>query len=78
MSLNDQSVSAAGAQNMTFDLSSSTLRSRIDRSYMYDDYWLWAFPQLDPRMNYSLIVEEGSDGYACFTDGQNSFFAADP
>ena len=63
---------------MTFDLSSDRLRSRIDRSYVYDDYWLWAFPDLKPSMNYSLIIQDGSDGFACFVDGQNSFFAADP
>ena len=56
---------------MTFDLSSDSLRSRIDRAYQYDDYWLWAFPDLQPSINYSLIVQDGSDGFACFIDGQN-------
>lgn len=63
---------------MTFDLSSDGLRSRVDRSYVYDEYWVWAFPDLAPSMNYTLIVQDGSDGFACFNDGQNSFFAADP
>jgi hypothetical protein len=76
--VSDQSVSAAGSQTMTFDLSSAELRSRIDRSYVYDGYWLWAFPDLKPLMNYSLIVHDGLDGFACFIAGQNSFFAADP
>ena len=29
-------------------------------------------------MDYSLVVKDGSDGFACFTRGQNSFFAPDP
>jgi hypothetical protein len=63
---------------MTFDLSSNGLRSRIDRSYIYDDYWYWAFPELQPAINYSVIVQDGRDGFACFTHGQNSFFTSDP
>lgn len=63
---------------MSFSLEGEYLRSRVDRSYIYDDYWTWAFPDLQPFMNFSIVVEDGPQGFACFTKGQNSFFASDP
>lgn len=54
------------------------LRSRIDRSYIYDDYWIWAFPDLRPHINFSLVVDGSDKGFACFVEGQNSFYAEDP
>ena len=71
-------MSATGSQNLSFDISSSKLQSRTDRAYQYDDYWLWAFPDLQPPINFSFVVHDGDEGFACFTNGQNSFFAADP
>lgn len=29
-------------------------------------------------MNYTIVMKDGDDGYACFTKGQNSFFIDDP
>lgn len=29
-------------------------------------------------MNYTIVMKDGDDGYACFTKGQNSFFVDDP
>lgn len=29
-------------------------------------------------MNYSIVLKDGADGFACFTKGQNSFFVNDP
>ena len=63
---------------MSFEITDEEVRSRIDRSYVYDDYWIWGFPDLKPPIDFSLVVHDGPDGFACFTQGQNSFFAEDP
>ncbi|KAL7931776.1 hypothetical protein V8C35DRAFT_329443 [Trichoderma chlorosporum] len=73
----DQSVAETGSETLSFDFSSG-LRARIDRYYRYNDYWIWAQPELEPSMNYTVVIKDGSDGYACFTKGQNSFFVDDP
>ena len=74
----DQSVSATGSQIMSFREYNNSLQERIDRAYQYNDYWTWAFPNLSPPINYTLVVQDGSDGFACFTKGQNDFCADDP
>lgn len=63
---------------MSFEIDGKSLRSRIDRSYIYDDYWIWGFPDLQPFIDFSLVVQDGPQGFACFTKGQNSFFSTDP
>ncbi len=63
---------------MSFDFSESTLRRRVDRTYSYGDYWIWAFPNLSPKINYTLVSQTGPGGFACFTSGQNIFFSDDP
>ncbi|PTB63672.1 hypothetical protein BBK36DRAFT_1171147 [Trichoderma citrinoviride] len=73
----DQSVAEAGSETLSFDFSSD-LRARLDRYYRYNDYWIWAQPGLEPSMNYSIVLKDGEDGYACFTERQNSFFVNDP
>ena len=73
----DQSVSAAGSQIMSFNEKEDTLQERIDRAYSYNDYWIWAWPDLNPEMNFSVVVQDGPQGYACFNQGQNSFYADD-
>ena len=62
---------------MTFDLTNG-LRSRIDRAYEYDDYWVWGFPDLQPHINFSLVVDAADNGCGCFVKGQNSFYTQDP
>ncbi|KAL9085992.1 MAG: hypothetical protein Q9165_007354 [Trypethelium subeluteriae] len=74
----DQSVSAAGSQIMSFKEGNNTLYERIDRAYRYNDYWIWAWPELVPEMNYSMVLRDGLHGFACFNQGQNSFYADDP
>lgn len=51
------------------------LRSRIDRAYVYNDYWIWAFPDLKPSVNMSVVVHDTEQPYACFIQGQNNFFS---
>lgn len=74
----DQSVATTGSQNISSIMTNNTLHARIERSYIYDDYWIWAFPDLHPFMNFTVVVRDGPDGYACFNQGQNSFYAEDP
>ena len=74
----DQSVSAAGSQIMSFTEQNNILQERIDRAYNYNDYWLWAWPDLQPGINYSMVLQDGRNGFACFNHGQNSFYADDP
>ena len=63
---------------MTFKSTDNGLLSRIDRSYIYDDDWIWTFADLQPAINYYLIVHANPHGFACFNEGQNSFFTRDP
>ena len=74
----DQSVSAAGSQNMSFSFDGERLLTRIDRSYVYNDYWIWAHPDLQPIINFTLVIHDGPRGFACFNRGQNNFYAEDP
>lgn len=61
---------------MTFQFNEDgTLRQRIDRVYQYGDYWIWAFPDLQPQMHFSLVVGTGKNASACFNMGRNSFYA---
>ena len=73
----NQSVSAAGSQVMSFQERNYTLLERIDRAYSFNDYWIWAWPTLLPNFNYSVVVRDGLNGYACFNRGQNSSYADD-
>ena len=74
----DRSVSAAGSQVMSFAERNGSLLERIDRSYLYGEYWIFSHPDLTPPMNYSVVVQDGLDGFACFNQGQNNFYASDP
>ncbi|KAK5053341.1 hypothetical protein LTR84_002315 [Exophiala bonariae] len=76
--LSDQTVAEAGTQNISFLFSDGILRQRLDRKYQYGFYWLWAFPDLKPMIDFSLVVQAGPNASACFNKGQNSFFADDP
>ncbi|KAJ0107190.1 uncharacterized protein J7T55_007560 [Diaporthe amygdali] len=71
----DQSVASAGSQIISFEGNGTMLKSRIDRAYIYNEYWTWAFPDLQPGVNMSLIVRDDADQYACFVQGQNNFFS---
>ena len=73
----DQSISAAGTQIMSFQEANNTLLERIDRAYSFNDYWIWAWPTLSPSINYSVVVHDGPNGFACFNRGQNDFYADD-
>jgi hypothetical protein len=46
------------------------MRILMNTALMWADYWIWGSPTLDP-IDYSLVVEEGADGFACFVRGNN-------
>lgn len=56
-------------------MSATSLQARIDRSYSYGDYWIWAKANLAPAVDMSVVVQDGESGYACFVKGQNNFAA---
>lgn len=75
----DQSVVEGGRQNVSFSFTKDgNIKERIDRRYKYNDYWIWAFPDLEPQIDYTIVLEDGENGYACFTKGSNSFYSDDP
>lgn len=41
---------------------------------MVVEFWLWATAVLEPR-DYTLVLQSGVDGYACFTKGNNEIEA---
>ncbi|KAL1849686.1 hypothetical protein Daus18300_013187 [Diaporthe australafricana] len=71
----DQSVASAGSHTLSFEGNGTMLKSRIDRVYAYNEYWTWAFPDLKPGVNMSLVVRDDVEQYACFIQGQNNFFS---
>ncbi|KAK4961420.1 hypothetical protein LTR10_001910 [Elasticomyces elasticus] len=72
----DQSVSSAGSQNVSFQILDDGLLTRIDRTYQYNEYWTWAFPDLSQRVNMSVVIHDTADGFACVSHGSNNFFAS--
>lgn len=36
-------------------------------------YWVWASPALEP-FNFSLVVQSGDDGFACYVHGNNQIW----
>jgi len=85
----DQFVAITGHQNISFSYSLPILQQRIDREFVpagkllpikpspltliRTDYWIWGSPTLSP-INYSLVVKEGSTGFACYVRGNNLIF----
>lgn len=43
------------------------MRQRVHRSLVYDDYWRYAHPTL--ALDFTLVVQTGKDGFACFNEG---------
>ncbi len=76
----DQTVATSGSQNLSFNFVGDHLYARVERSYHYDAYWIWAFPDLQPTINFTYVLSDGPGGvaYACFIHGHNSFFVEDP
>ncbi|KAH7147579.1 hypothetical protein DER46DRAFT_671308, partial [Fusarium sp. MPI-SDFR-AT-0072] len=66
----DVSAATSGTQNISYDVNWPLLRQRIDRRIQPSHSWGWASPQLEP-MEFSLVVQAGEDGFACFVKGNN-------
>lgn len=71
----DNTIATAGTQTISYDLSGnlSSIVQRIDREYMISEYWYFGRAQLQP-MNVSLVVRSGSDGYACYVQGNEGIY----
>ncbi|KAH6952529.1 hypothetical protein BKA56DRAFT_504985 [Ilyonectria sp. MPI-CAGE-AT-0026] len=72
----DNSVSTAGAQNVSFSYHGLSIQQRIDRAHQLDAYWTFARPTLQP-VDFSLVVHGGDDGFAAVVNGSFSMFAPD-
>ncbi|KAH8816530.1 metallo-beta-lactamase superfamily protein [Xylogone sp. PMI_703] len=69
----DRYITIAGNQNVSFSFSDGVLRQRIDRNFQRSDYWYFSQPTAAPA-KFSLVMQSGDDGYACFIEGNNNVF----
>ena len=70
----DTSVAITGQQNVSFSFSpDGHLMQRIDRKFVPSEYWIWGSPHLD-AFNFSLVVQGGQNGFACFVQGNNQIW----
>ncbi|KAG0651567.1 hypothetical protein D0Z07_1494 [Hyphodiscus hymeniophilus] len=69
----ETSIVTAGAQNVSFLYSSGNLQQRIDKLGQVAAWLDFGRESLDP-LNYSLVVQAGSEGFACFAQGNNLIF----
>ncbi|KAM0430061.1 hypothetical protein ACHAPT_006067 [Fusarium lateritium] len=69
----DTSVATSGSQNVSFRLDQGFLEQRIDRRLVPSSYWSWGSLELKP-LEFSLVVNEGKDGFACYVKGNNQIY----
>ncbi|KAH6980842.1 hypothetical protein BKA56DRAFT_632550 [Ilyonectria sp. MPI-CAGE-AT-0026] len=69
----DTFIAISGHQNISFSFASDELQQRIDRQFVPSSYWVWASPALEP-FNFSLVVQSGDDGFACYVHGNNQIW----
>ncbi|KAJ4304919.1 hypothetical protein N0V90_000447 [Kalmusia sp. IMI 367209] len=70
----DTSITITGQQDVSFRFPpGDRLLQRIDRSYIPSEYWIWGSPHLE-KFNFSLVVQGGDDGFACFVQGNNQIW----
>ncbi|KAH7166477.1 hypothetical protein EDB81DRAFT_839002 [Dactylonectria macrodidyma] len=69
----DTAIAISGHQNISFSFKSDELQQRIDRQFVPSDYWIWSSPTLSP-FNFSLVVQSGDDGFACYVNGNNQIW----
>ncbi|KAG8352567.1 hypothetical protein FVEN_g9349 [Fusarium venenatum] len=60
----------SGSQNIPYRLDAEVLQQRIDRHATPSNSWAWGSPDLKP-VDFSLVVQDGADGFACYTKGNN-------
>ncbi|KAH6886173.1 hypothetical protein B0T10DRAFT_530431 [Thelonectria olida] len=69
----DTSVATSGSQNISFRLDQGFLEQRIDRRSVPSNYWSSGSPELKP-FEFSLVVNEGKDGFACYVKGSGQIY----
>ncbi|RTE68868.1 hypothetical protein BHE90_016758 [Fusarium euwallaceae] len=70
----DRILAGAGRQNVSFSFEEGVLKQRIDRFHDLSVDFLWARPNLEP-LNFSLVVQDGSDGFAATVAGNDVLLA---
>ncbi|KAM6485397.1 hypothetical protein HDV62DRAFT_404146 [Trichoderma sp. SZMC 28011] len=63
----DQLIATGATSTISFDFSDTLITQRIDRNLTYD--YFWAHAHRDGKLDYSLVVQTGSNGSACFNVG---------
>lgn len=64
----DQLIATGATSTISYSFAdATTLNQRIDRNLTYD--YFWAHAHRDGKLDYSLVVETGSNGSACFNIG---------
>ncbi|KAH7139969.1 hypothetical protein B0J13DRAFT_478345 [Dactylonectria estremocensis] len=69
----DTFIAISGHQNISFSFMSEELQQRIDRQFVPSSYWVWGSPTLN-AFNFSLVVQSGDDGFACYVNGNNQIW----
>ncbi|KAM6509851.1 hypothetical protein FALCPG4_017491 [Fusarium falciforme] len=69
----DTYVATSGSQNISFRVDQGFLEQRIDRHLVPSNYWYWGSQELKP-LDFSLVVNEGKDGFACYVKGNNQIY----
>ncbi|KAL6917141.1 hypothetical protein FSST1_008636 [Fusarium sambucinum] len=72
----DTSVMTSGSQNISYRLDAEVLQQRIDRHATPSNSWSWGSPDLKP-VDFSLVVQGGADGFACYVKGNNMIHVPD-
>lgn len=88
----DTYVATSGSQNILFRLDQGFLEQRIDHRLvpsgefntqpvfyvlMFLDHWYWGSQELKP-LKFSLVVNKGKDGFACYVKGNNLIYLPGP
>ncbi|EEU37113.1 uncharacterized protein NECHADRAFT_52281 [Fusarium vanettenii 77-13-4] len=69
----DTYVATSGSQNISFRVDQGFLEQRIDRRLVPSNHWYWGSQELKP-LEFSLVVNEGKDGFACYVKGNNQIY----
>ncbi|KAM0418903.1 hypothetical protein ACHAPT_012168 [Fusarium lateritium] len=68
----DRYVVSRGTQNISYSFKDG-FAQRIDRNYQVSEYFAFGTPSIPP-VQFSLVIKDGSEGYACYNEGNDFVF----
>ncbi|RTE84456.1 hypothetical protein BHE90_001057 [Fusarium euwallaceae] len=68
----DRYVVSHGTQNISYSFKDG-FSQRIDRNYQVSDYFAFGTPSIPP-VQFSLVMKDGTEGYACYNEGNDLVF----